>query len=456
MEADAIFEGEEPEDDSSPSDPEYDEAPPEPDFEALREALVEHLDTELVNENETLRDENLRLRDALSQSLDTDLIERADQLQKDNDRLQEDLLKRDSELTRMRFETQRRKESELNYIKMVEELKEDVTKKMSSAGEMEKQAMEKAQECEYLRKQVKNQKMEVFRLNEIIKGLRTQMKEQNAQLSAELTEIKRRERNKNRALSTQIETEKSRASNVAMQMIDLQRQVKHLQEEKSNLKRKLNAFERQKQFSLQRETLLKDEVERLLKENHSLETFQVESLDKMSVQFDEQINTNEPPAVILEDNEDQKEQSLIERESLDAQLRNRSYSEVSAASIASENSQEVESPKALPIPPSTPPAAAPPNPKPAEISAELVYTRLCAMAVALKFSHLGHYNSELLKLSKVCVKNDVWKWYEVYDELVKYMESIEETLTGAWEEKQREQQQGAWTLTRLLWGNHPE
>ena len=125
-------------------------------------------------------------------------------------------------------------------------------------------------------------------------------------------------------------------------------------------------------------------------------------------------------------------------------MRLRSFSDVSDKSDRSSN---CDSPKVGPIPaPQMQQIRQPQAP-----SAELVYTRLCAMAVALKFSHLGvnsnliisysphwnflvfeHYNSgmemiaikdkkfcnflwELLKLSKVCIKNNIWKWYEVYD-----------------------------------------
>jgi len=424
---------------------------PEMDLENLKQMLAEQLDTELISRNHELEEENERLaneleviKEALTQYMDSELLGTQNQeLQRENDQLQEQLDQSEETIKTLQAEALRREQSGLQLRKETEELKEELSLKSESSEVMAKHVHSKTEECEYLQKQVKHQKQEIERWSETAKILREELTIQKEKLEAQLTDTKRRERNKTRALSNQIESAKDHASVVTMQSIEQQKQIRELTEENQVLKRKLNAFEKHKQFADDRELMLKEEVERLLKENQNLESFQIDSLDLMANKFDKEHSKEEENMVILgEDHEKKEEQAL---DSLAEQMRLRSFSDVSDKSDRSSN---CDSPKVGPIP-------APqmqPNRQPQAPSAELVYTRLCAMAVALKFSHLGHYNSELLKLSKVCIKNDIWKWYEVYDELVKYMENIEETLTGSWEDKHAPQAQPPNLLRKLLFG----
>jgi len=424
---------------------------PEMDLENLKQMLAEQLDTELISRNHELEEENERLaneleviKEALTQYMDSELLGTQNQeLQRENDQLQEQLEKSEETIKTLQAEALRREQSGLELRKETEELKEELSLKSESSEVMAKHVHSKAEECEYLQKQVKHQKQEIERWSETANKLREELTIQKEKLQAQLTDTKRRERNKTRALSNQIESAKDHASVVTMQSIEQQKQIRELSEENQVLKRKLNAFEKHKQFADDRESMLKEEVERLLKENQNLESFQIDSLDLMANKFDREQSKEEENMVILgEDHEKKEEQAL---DSLAEQMRLRSFSDVSDKSDRSSN---CDSPKVGPIPaPQMQQIRQPQAP-----SAELVYTRLCAMAVALKFSHLGHYNSELLKLSKVCIKNNIWKWYEVYDELVKYMENIEETLTGSWEDKHKPQAQSPNLLRKLFFG----
>jgi len=418
------------------------------DMDQLKEALLDELDSGLVSRNQELEEENEQLaneleviKEALENYMDTERVGTQNQeLQKENDKLTAELEKYQETIKTLTKEALEREQAEGRLRQMFDQLKQDFSLKAEAAEVLEKHLHTKTEESESLMKQVRYQKAEIQRWSETSSKLREQLATQQEKLQAQITDTKRRERNKTRALSSQIDAEKTRASAVTMQAIDQQRQIRELTEENQNLKQKLSRFEKHKQFQDDREIILKKEVERLLKENENLENFQIESLDQMTSRFDEALEKQEnQPLVVLADDSEKKEDQALD--ALAEQMRLRSMSDVSDKSDGAASKHE--SPRPAPIPA--------PSQQPQAPSAELVYTRLCAMAVALKFSHLGHYNSELLKLSKVCIKNNIWKWYEVYDELVKYMENIEETITGSWEEEQQIQQQPNNFIRRLFW-----
>lgn len=299
----------------------------------------------------------------------------------------------------------------------------------------------------------------ISKLKSAHEALKAEIAYERLQAHEKLQSEQRVHRNKHRTLSMQVDSAKEQIAVRSQNIKQIQEDFAKAVKENEELRKKLQVFERNKRVFNEREHNMKDEISRLLKECE-MQNFEMQSLSQIQDQYDQSIrqlsekNSSENIIHLPDAKEDEIEPALPLQasNSLEAQFRERSHSNVSTHSLEStEMSPRPKSPKVA-------------APSPTYPSAEQVFISLCAQAVALKYRHLGVYNSELRKLCTICVQNDQWQWYEVYDNLVKYMNTIEETVKGTWDtpkpevygQKTNPKKQNSWGFGRMLWGAPPE
>lgn len=315
---------------------------------------------------------------------------------------------------------------------------------------LENELYSKSNKVTQLTEKSESQKNIINKLqNEILKT-DEEVKLQIIKHEKEIAELKRSQRNQHRTLSVQIDTKQGKLNMATLDHRNIKLQLQRSTDENNKIKRQLQTFTKKQRIFEGKEQNMKDKISQLLKDN-AMKDFEMDMLEQIQLNYDEGIhslthdenNNSETADIIFLGDEmananDDLNQALEQNYSLadEFQSRMRSHSNFSAVSqdslfsAAGEEEIKEEQIKEEQIKEENnrPQKRVLDDVASAEVTAELVFVRLSVMAVAIKFSHLGVYNAELLKLATVCVKNNSWQWFEVYDKLIQYMKQIEECV----------------------------
>lgn len=310
---------------------------------------------------------------------------------------------------------------------------------------LENELYSKSNKVTQLTEKLESQKNIINKLQNEISKTDEEVKLQIIKHEKEIAELKRSQRNQHRTLSVQIDTKQDKLNMATLDHRNIKLQLQRSIDENNKIKRQLQTFTKKQRIFEGKEQNMKDKISQLLKDN-AMKDFEMDMLEQIQLNYDEGIhslthdenNNSETADIIFLGDEmananDDLNQALEQNYSLadEFQSRMRSHSNFSAVSqdsLFSAAGEEEIKEEQIKEENNRPQKRVLDDVASAEVTAELVFVRLSVMAVAIKFSHLGVYNAELLKLATVCVKNNSWQWFEVYDKLIQYMNQIEECV----------------------------